>query len=57
MGLLAQISTVLGVSRKQVSILVIGLDNSGKTTMINQLKPSETQATQVLLVTNVSSSI
>ncbi|KAF7629908.1 hypothetical protein Mgra_00009097 [Meloidogyne graminicola] len=32
---------------EQIDILVIGLDNSGKTTILNQLKPSETQSTNI----------
>uniref|UniRef100_A0A1I7VG35 ADP-ribosylation factor-like protein 6 n=1 Tax=Loa loa TaxID=7209 RepID=A0A1I7VG35_LOALO len=48
MGLLSQISIALGVSRKQVNILMIGLDNSGKSTIINQMKPHEDQVTQVM---------
>ncbi|VDK88269.1 unnamed protein product [Litomosoides sigmodontis] len=47
MGLLSQLSIALGVSRKQVSVLMIGLDNSGKSTIINQMKAHEDQLTQV----------
>ena len=31
--------TWLGLKRKEVKILCVGLDNSGKTTIINRLKP------------------
>uniref|UniRef100_A0A0R3RHE0 ADP-ribosylation factor-like protein 6 n=1 Tax=Elaeophora elaphi TaxID=1147741 RepID=A0A0R3RHE0_9BILA len=48
MGLLSQLSIALGVSRKQVSILMIGLDNSGKSTIVNQMKAQEDQVVQVL---------
>lgn len=47
MGLLSQLSIALGVTRKQVSVLIIGLDNSGKSTIINQMKTEEDQAAQV----------
>ncbi|KAK6100978.1 ADP-ribosylation factor-like protein 6 [Brugia pahangi] len=47
MGLLSQISIALGVSRKQVNILMIGLDNSGKTTIINKMKKEEDRVTQI----------
>uniref|UniRef100_A0A9J2PU74 ADP-ribosylation factor-like protein 6 n=1 Tax=Ascaris lumbricoides TaxID=6252 RepID=A0A9J2PU74_ASCLU len=46
MGLLNQLTSIFGMSKKQVNILVIGLDNSGKTTILNQLKPPEAQTTQ-----------
>ncbi|VDO51236.1 unnamed protein product [Onchocerca flexuosa] len=48
MGLLSQISIALGVSRKQVNVLMIGLDNSGKSTIINEMKAKDDQVTQVL---------
>ncbi|VBB32736.1 unnamed protein product, partial [Acanthocheilonema viteae] len=48
MGLLSQISIALGISRKQISIVMIGLDNSGKSTIINQMKPQEDQVTQLM---------
>ena len=38
MGFFKRLLTALGISRKPVSILVIGLDNSGKTTIIDRLK-------------------
>lgn len=31
----------LGVKRKEASVLCVGLDNSGKTTIINHLKPDK----------------
>ncbi|KAM3724136.1 ADP-ribosylation factor-like protein [Dirofilaria immitis] len=48
MGLLSQISIALGVTRRQVNILMIGLDNSGKSTIINQMKAQNDQVTQVV---------
>uniref|UniRef100_A0A915CDJ6 Uncharacterized protein n=1 Tax=Parascaris univalens TaxID=6257 RepID=A0A915CDJ6_PARUN len=48
MGLLNQLSTIFGMSKKQVNILVLGLDNSGKTTILNQLKPPDAQTMQVV---------
>lgn len=35
------ISAAFGLGRKEARILVIGLDNSGKTTLINHLKPKK----------------
>ncbi|XP_061580501.1 ADP-ribosylation factor-like protein 6 isoform X2 [Cololabis saira] len=39
MGLLDKLSGWLGLKKKEVNVLCLGLDNSGKTTIINQLKP------------------
>ncbi|XP_041347814.1 ADP-ribosylation factor-like protein 6 [Gigantopelta aegis] len=41
MGLLDKLAEFLGIKKKEANILVIGLDNSGKSTIINQLKPPE----------------
>jgi ADP-ribosylation factor-like protein 6 len=38
MGLLSMIAAAFGFGKKEARILVIGLDNSGKTTIINYLK-------------------
>ncbi|XP_056144917.1 ADP-ribosylation factor-like protein 6 [Lampris incognitus] len=40
MGLLDKLSRWLGLRKKEVNILCLGLDNSGKTTIINHLKPA-----------------
>ena len=40
MGLLDKLSLWLGISKKEVNVLCLGLDNSGKTTIINHLKPT-----------------
>lgn len=39
MGLLDKLTSWLGLRKKEVNVLCLGLDNSGKTTIINQLKP------------------
>ncbi len=41
MGLFKAIAAALGFSKKEARILVIGLDNSGKTTLIHHLKPKK----------------
>lgn len=43
MGLLDRIKKMFGMKKKEASILCVGLDNSGKTTIINRLKPPDTQ--------------
>uniref|UniRef100_A0A672M899 ADP-ribosylation factor-like protein 6 n=1 Tax=Sinocyclocheilus grahami TaxID=75366 RepID=A0A672M899_SINGR len=40
MGLFDKLAGWLGLKKKDVNVLCLGLDNSGKTTIINQLKPS-----------------
>eukprot|EP00128_Syssomonas_multiformis_P002016 Colp12_sorted_trinity150504_noHs@1161 len=41
MGLFDSLAILLGISKKKVNVLCVGLDNSGKTTIINQLKPEK----------------
>jgi ADP-ribosylation factor-like protein 6 len=41
MGLFKKLATALGLSKHEVRIVVVGLDNSGKTTLINHVKPSK----------------
>ena len=48
MGLFKLIAQALGFSRRESKILVIGLDNSGKTTLINHLKPKKATTTEVV---------
>ncbi|KAJ7428679.1 ADP-ribosylation factor-like protein 6 [Willisornis vidua] len=40
MGLFDKLAGWLGLKKKEVHVLCLGLDNSGKTTIINKLKPS-----------------
>ncbi|XP_034042301.1 ADP-ribosylation factor-like protein 6 isoform X1 [Thalassophryne amazonica] len=48
MGLLDKLSCWLGLRKKEVNVLCLGLDNSGKTTIINQLKPANMQAQEIV---------
>ncbi|XP_039261042.1 ADP-ribosylation factor-like protein 6 [Styela clava] len=48
MGLFDQLRKWLGMKKKEASILCIGLDNSGKTTVINHLKPPDTQRQDIV---------
>ncbi|CAM9448638.1 unnamed protein product [Heterosigma akashiwo] len=41
MGLFKKIAQAMGMSWVEVRILVVGLDNSGKTTLINHIKPKK----------------
>lgn len=48
MGFLDKLSSVFGMKKKEASILILGLDNSGKTTIINKLKPAKCQSTDIV---------
>lgn len=47
MGLLRQLLNALGLGPRKVNILLVGLDNSGKTTIVERLKPQEQQSPEV----------
>uniref|UniRef100_H2Y3Y0 ADP-ribosylation factor-like protein 6 n=1 Tax=Ciona savignyi TaxID=51511 RepID=H2Y3Y0_CIOSA len=47
MGLLDRLSNWLQFKKKEARILCVGLDNSGKSTIINQLKPLRTRNTDI----------
>ncbi|XP_033112877.1 ADP-ribosylation factor-like protein 6 [Anneissia japonica] len=48
MGIFDFFSNLFGSNKKQAQVLCIGLDNSGKTTIINQLKPKDAQAEDIV---------
>ena len=48
MGFLERFARWLGIRKAEANILVVGLDNSGKTTIINQLKSEEYQSTDIV---------
>jgi ADP-ribosylation factor-like protein 6 len=48
MGLFEMIANAFGFSKKEARILVVGLDNSGKTTLIHHIKPKKVVNTSVL---------
>ncbi|KAG6453945.1 hypothetical protein O3G_MSEX008389 [Manduca sexta] len=48
MGLLDKLSAWLGGGRAELTVLVLGLDNSGKSTMLNALRPPELRAQHVM---------
>ena len=41
MSFFKRIFEKLGFLKKEVKVLVVGLDNSGKTTILNRLKPKK----------------
>lgn len=48
MGIFDALAKWLGLKKKEANVLVVGLDNSGKTTIINQLKPAESKAHDIV---------
>eukprot|EP00731_Ephydatia_muelleri_P037258 Em0429g8a len=48
MGLFDKLANWLGWRKQQAKVLCIGLDNSGKTTIINALKPQTAKATTIV---------
>ena len=50
MGVFDKFARWLGIKKKDVNVLILGLDNSGKTTIINHLKPEESQQAGKLLL-------
>jgi len=48
MGVMDKFARWLGIKKKEVNVLILGLDNSGKTTIINHLKPEESQQNDIV---------
>lgn len=46
--LIGKFLTILGLKRREANILVVGLDNSGKSTILNYLKRKEDQVEEVV---------
>ena len=49
MGFLDKLAGWLGFRKKQVTVLCVGLDNSGKTTVINHFKPPQVRIRSTIL--------
>ncbi|XP_069049902.1 ADP-ribosylation factor-like protein 6 isoform X3 [Lepisosteus oculatus] len=48
MGLFDKLTVWLGLKKRQVNVLCVGLDNSGKSTILNQLKPENAQTQDIV---------
>lgn len=48
MGLLTKLMAVLGLNRREVNVLVVGLNNSGKSTVVNHFKPDDRRAAEIV---------
>lgn len=54
MGLFDKLTCFLGLKKREVKILVVGLNNSGKSTIINQLKPEEERSSEIVPTVGLS---
>uniref|UniRef100_A0AAR5Q6C7 ADP-ribosylation factor-like protein 6 n=1 Tax=Dendroctonus ponderosae TaxID=77166 RepID=A0AAR5Q6C7_DENPD len=48
MGLFQRLANFLGVRKKDVNVLVVGLNNSGKTTVVNSFKSEDDRITDIV---------
>ncbi|XP_028967738.1 ADP-ribosylation factor-like protein 6 [Galendromus occidentalis] len=48
MGLLDRLVVFLKIKKRQASVLVVGLDNSGKSTILNHFKPDEQKSIEIV---------
>lgn len=48
MGLFDRLADILGLRKTEVTVLVIGLNNSGKSTLINKFKNQEERTMNVV---------
>lgn len=48
MGLFDRLANLLGLRRKEVNVLVVGLNNSGKSTVINHFKREEDRCLDIV---------
>lgn len=48
MGFFDKIVGLLGLRRREVNVLVVGLDNSGKSTLLNHFKTEETKSNEIV---------
>lgn len=48
MGLFQKLASILGVKKREVNVLVIGLNNSGKTTIVNRCKNEDERIAEIV---------
>lgn len=48
MGLLDKLVNILGLKKNEVKILVVGLNNSGKSTVVNHLKLDDHKVNEIV---------
>ena len=48
MGIFDRLAGLLGLRKREVNVLVVGLDNSGKSTVLNHFKSEEQKASDIV---------
>ena len=48
MGFFDKLASLLGLRKAECSVLVVGLDNSGKSTLLNHFKPDEEKHSDIV---------
>jgi ADP-ribosylation factor-like protein 6 len=48
MGLFDKLASFFGIRKKDCSVLVVGLDNGGKTTVLNHFKSADSKESNVV---------
>lgn len=48
MGLFQKLAHFLGVRKREVNVLVVGLNNSGKSTVVNKFKNEEERISEIV---------
>ena len=48
MGLFDKLINVLGLKKKESNVLIVGLDNSGKSTLLNHFKPEDQRQSEIV---------
>lgn len=48
MGLFQKLANFLGVKKREVNVLVIGLNNSGKSTVVNRFKNEDERISEIV---------
>jgi len=48
MGLFDRLVSALGLRKRECNVLVVGLDNSGKSTVLNHFKPQEQKHAEIV---------
>ena len=48
MGLFDKLVSVFSLKKKECNVLIVGLDNSGKSTLLNHFKPEEQKQGEIV---------
>lgn len=48
MGFFDKLANILGIKKRECNVLVVGLDNSGKSTILNHFKPDDQKHSDIV---------